>query len=70
MYICVYTNSRCEVVTTKRRIERAKSLKQEVLSLTRTPLLKQNASFNCNGRIKRKKGGEEQEEEEGTIDVL
>lgn len=69
MYICVYTYSRCEVVTTKRRIERAKSLKQEVLSLTSTPLLKQNASFNCNGRIKRgeKKGGEEQEE---TIDVL
>jgi hypothetical protein len=51
----MYVYSRCEVVTTKRRIERAKSLKQEVLSCTSTPLLKQNASFNCNGRIEKKK---------------
>jgi hypothetical protein len=46
----MYANTRCEVVTTKRRIERSKSLKQEVLSFTSTALLKQNESFNCNGR--------------------
>lgn len=63
------TFSRCEVVTTKKRIERAKSLKQEVLAFDESrPLLKQNASFNCIGRIiERRKGGEEKEE---TIDVL
>lgn len=55
--MCVY--ARYEVATTKRRIERAKSLKQEVLSFTSTALLKQNASFNCNGRYIEKKGGEE-----------
>jgi hypothetical protein len=46
----MYVYARYEVATTKRRIERAKSLKQEVLSFTSTALLKQNASFNCNGR--------------------
>jgi hypothetical protein len=51
--MCVY--SQCEIVTTKRRIERAKSLKQEVLAFMSTPLLKQNASINCNGCIKKKR---------------
>ena len=49
--IYVYTYSRCEVVTRKRRREWAKSLKREVLACARTALLKQNASFNCNGRL-------------------
>jgi hypothetical protein len=51
----MYVYARYEVATTKRRIERTKSLKQEVLSFTSTALLKQNASFNCNGRYIEKK---------------
>lgn len=68
--MCAY-----EVVPTARRMEQAESLKQEVLSLTSEALLKQNASFNCNGRVwakkEEKKGeGEEEDDEEKAIDVL
>ena len=63
MYVCVCAYSRCEVVTTKRRIERGKSLKQEVPSLTSSALLKQNESLNCNGRRGSERAREREREE-------